>query len=130
MKELGHSECYLSTDKVNWVKHRGNFYYKTRYVEPFEDEYEECTYEQLDNSTWNFWTHEPWLFNKKEYKEIRYFNGDESFKVYPGEKVYQKKVWCKDTHSESFDYLSKHMNADEFIEYLKDKGLNTCPIIK
>lgn len=129
MKELGHIEYYLSTDKVNWIRHCGIFYYKTRYMEPFEDEYKEWTYEQLDDDvTWNFWTHKPCLFNKKEYKEISYFCGNEPFRVYPGEKVYEKKVWYKNKYSKSFDSLSKDMDADEFIEYLKDNGLNVCPL--
>lgn len=129
MKELGHIEYYLSTDNFNWIKRYGCFSYKLRYMEPFEDKYTEWTYEQLDDdATWNFWTHEPWLFNKKEYKEISFFHGDEPFRAFPGEKVYQKKVWCKNTYSESFDYLSKNMDADEFIEYLKDSGLNVCPL--
>lgn len=33
-----------------------------------------------------------------------------------------------DTSSHSLEYLMKNLSADEMIEYLKDNGLNVCPI--
>ena len=33
-----------------------------------------------------------------------------------------------DTSSHSLEYLMKNLSADESIEYLKDNGLNVCPI--
>ena len=35
-----------------------------------------------------------------------------------------------DTSNHSLEYLIKNLSADEMIEYLKDNGLNVCPIVR
>lgn len=35
-----------------------------------------------------------------------------------------------DTSKHSLEYLMKNLSADEMIEYLKDNGLNVCPIAR
>ena len=35
-----------------------------------------------------------------------------------------------DTSKHSLEYLMKNLSADEMIEYLKDNGLNVCPIVR
>lgn len=40
------------------------------------------------------------------------------------------KTYKNDTSNHSLEYLMKNLSADEMIEYLKDNGLNVCPMIK
>ena len=35
-----------------------------------------------------------------------------------------------ETSNPTFEYLMKNLPADEMIEYLKDNGLNVCPIVR
>ena len=35
-----------------------------------------------------------------------------------------------DTSNHSLEYLIKNLSADEMIEYLKDNGLNVCPVVR
>lgn len=39
-------------------------------------------------------------------------------------------TYKNDTSNYSLEYLMKNLSADEMIEYLKDNGLNVCPIVR
>ena len=39
-------------------------------------------------------------------------------------------AYKNDTSNHSLEYLIKNLSADEMIEYLKDNGLNVCPIAR
>lgn len=39
-------------------------------------------------------------------------------------------TYKNDTSNHSLEYLMKNLSADEMIEYLKDNGLNVCPIVR
>lgn len=125
MKELGRVEIYFSTDKENWVDTNPFFKTRIRYTEPFDDYIEEYDYEDVEKAHCGFWLHTPWLLNRKEYKEVGF---EKQFRVYPNQKLYKKYEWNKLNYNASFDYLSRDMNTNEFVEYLKDNGLNVCPL--
>lgn len=127
MKELGWIEVYFSTDNENWT--HINYSDKLHYAQSFNNVITEFRYEDVE-SKYIFDLHKPKLFNKKEYK-YKWCGLYNEFRIYPNQKLYVKKVWVtSDSSNWSFDRLSRELNAEEFIEYLKDRGLNVCPINK
>lgn len=69
------------------------------------------------------------LFRKKEYKKYSNWFSYIDINVYPGDALLKKVTYDKIEEC-PFNYLSQKMKAQDFIEYLKDNGLNTCPIMK
>lgn len=127
MKELGWVEVYFSTDNENWT--HISYSDKLHYTQSFNNVITEFRYEDVE-SKYIFYLHKPELFNKKEYK-YKWYGLYNEFRIYPNQKLYVKKVWVTSDSSDwSFDKLSRELNAEEFIEYLKDRGLNVCPINK
>lgn len=66
------------------------------------------------------------LFNKKVYY---YYYDFTKYTFTDADTVTYYKIYEPSNFSYSFEDLSKYLNVDEFILYLKDRGLNTCPII-
>lgn len=65
------------------------------------------------------------------YKSIYYYNDDQYRTCWFKENDLATVTIAYVPHTSfiSFNKLSKQLPADEFIMYLKDRGLNTCPII-
>lgn len=128
MKELGYIDIFFATDREEkWNEVLGRSY--IRYLEPFEDELEVIEYEDLGNVTWLFSKNEknflPW---SKEYYYASDWKFDREMFIYPEDKIYKKKSWRKLRGTETFDSLATNMDHKDFIEYLKDNGLNVCPL--
>lgn len=125
MKELGRYITYYSVNKEKWTHiHTTSYIF---YAEPDKDEITEIKYEDLDMNNHKFMYHKPSLFDRKEYKYTDY-HWDYYYNVYPGQTLYIKKVWESIDFTCSFECLSREMRSDDFIEYIKDRGLSVCPI--
>ena len=128
MKQLGFLETYFSTDKEHQTKRTYLGNYNLNYLEPQKEVILEFPYENVDESGYTFELHKPWFFNCKEYKIRRWFHYDDHFIIKPGQTLYKKLAFEPLGYTMSYDELSKYLDADKFIEYLKDHGLTVCPI--
>lgn len=127
MKELGYIEIYFTTeDDKNWHRMLDNR--RIRYMEPFEDILEEIKYEDLSDGILFHKTKDsifPW---GKKCLYASDWDLSIPLRIYPEDKIYKKTVWNKINYSLTYNNLSENMNSKDFIEYLKDNGLNICPI--
>lgn len=128
MKELGYIDIFFATDREEkWYEVARRSY--IRYMEPFEDKLEVIKYEDLESKTCIFYKNNknflPW---SKEYYYASDWTLNKEMFIYPEDEIYKKTVWRKITYTETFDSLSANMDHKEFIEYLKDNGLNVCPL--
>lgn len=125
MKCLYRNELYVSTkNHINWIKliSRDKIYYgefPNECIETYE-------YDQLDSLD-NISFHKKSLFNRKEYKQYDDWWSYIILDIYPDDALLFKTTYIK-IENVSFEDLSKYMNVHDFIEYLKDNGLNICPV--
>lgn len=87
------------------------------------------TYEYLSNHiVWNMW-HDLTLFRKKPIIEVRYYDAWDSVTYRHFNTLSYKKIY-KEWENVSMEWLMKHASADQFIQYLKERGITACPIMK
>lgn len=129
MKELGYIDIFFATNKEEkWHEVLGRSY--IRYMEPFEDKLEKVKYEDLESIYYIIFDKTkdslfPW---GKECMYASDFRLNTPMWIYPNNEIYKKTTWRKLIGTETFDGLSANMDHKEFIEYLKDNGLNVCPL--
>lgn len=123
MKELGYVRTFLLDNKSG--KFIEDLSSRLKYAEPFDEKNFEVEYENIIGS---FDIHKPGIFDKREYKYRDLWHRDKIIIVKKGEKLIIKQVWEKRKFTYSFDELARYLSAEEFIEYLKDHGMNTCPM--
>lgn len=127
MKELGYIEIYFTTENdEKWHRMLDNR--RIRYMEPFEDILEVIKYEDLSDGILFHKTKDsifPW---GKKCLYASDWDLSTPMWIYPDDKIYKKTTWEKIKGTETFDGLASNMDSKDFIEYLKDNGLNVCPI--
>lgn len=124
MKTLYKIDKYVSNDGKNWYK--SEFGHRIYYGEPFDERVAETDYEEL-KEIYSFNFHKKSLFNRKEYVEYSNWLMRIYLKFNEGDKMYTKEKCVLDIDA-YFSELETHMTPNDFINYIKDKGLNICPI--
>ena len=85
------------------------------------------TYEYLSNHIiWNMWKDHT-LFRKKPMIEIRYVDAWDSVTYKHFNTLSYKRVY-KEWKDVPLKWLMEHASADQFIQYLKERGITTCPM--
>ena len=126
MKCLYVKERYITKrSDINWRR----LYSSDRvYYGEIPDEYiKTYEYDELDQLG-RISFHKKSLFNRNEYKNYSEWFSYIDLNIYPDDALMFKTVCKKIDSGYSFDYLSKEMSAIDFMEYIKDNGLNICPI--
>lgn len=125
MKCLYEKEKYITKrSDINWMEiYSSDRVYYGEIPDEYIETYEYDELEQLGRISF----HKKSLFNRKEFKNYSEWLSYIDINIYPNDALMFKTV-CKKVNGYSFNYLSKKMNAKEFMDYLKDNGLNVCPI--
>ena len=121
---------YVSVDGADWRRIDGG--HIIREEEPKEllildnatfDE----TYDYLSNHiVWNMWR-DCTLFRKKPVIEVGYSDALDSVKYKHFKTLSYKKVY-REWKDVPLSWLMEHASADQFIQYLKERGITTCPM--
>lgn len=117
-------KCVSTRNKINWrdIISSDTIYYG-ELPEEYIDTYE---YSELDELNYiSFYKKS--IFNRKEHKQYDNWWSYVKLDIYP-EDALLFKVNCKKVENVSFEDLSKYMDVQDFIEYMKDNGLNVCPM--
>jgi hypothetical protein len=69
------------------------------------------------------------LFGKKPTIEVNYYSACEPVTYKKFHTLSYKKV-VKEWTNVSLDWIMKHLSADRCIQYLKERGMTACPILK
>ncbi len=125
MKKIYKSLYYVSTDKKQWRRYYTNDV-MFHYLDIPENEilYQEFKYEDIN---FEHFEERITLFGKR-YKYIDSWYVEDYFSIKPEETLYLKKCYKEVENIFSIKELMNNLNADDFIEYLKDRGINSCPI--
>ena len=82
----------------------------------------------LQNYLRGVWNDET-FFRHKPTITVDYYSSFEPAK-YKHFKTISYKTVYKEWTNVTLDWIIKHLSADECIQYLKDRGMTTCPILK
>lgn len=125
-------ESYVSIDGSDW-QHIGADGYTARDDDPIEKmlfenfTFEQC-YEYLQGKGLDgIWRSET-FFRKKPMLYIG--DGYFSSSAYYSFNTISYKYVYKEWESVPLDWIMKHLSAEKCIQYLKERGITTCPIIK
>lgn len=69
---------------------------------------------------YTFWRHNPII-------NVRYFDTWDDVKYRHFDHMFYKREFEEWTNV-SFEWLAKYLPADQFIQYLKERGITTCPM--
>jgi hypothetical protein len=123
---------YVSIDGADWREVDSG--YKAADEEPANklildnasfDEAREYLSNHRIYSVWNDST----LFTNKPLIYIRYEDAWDQVS-YRHFKTISYKIEYKEWSNVSLDWIIKHLSADQCIQYLKDRGMAACPILK
>ena len=95
-----------------------------------DDVYDRCHYATVSSGWFNKWLNGvSGLQTGEKFREF-WVDGGFSVSIHKNNFVSFKIIttYENDTSNHSLEYLIKNLPADEMIEYLKDNGLNICPI--
>ena len=89
----------------------------------------ESAYNYLSHNTLNSVYRDTTLFRKKPVICVSYIYPLDSAR-YTNLRTMAYKTTYKEWSDVSLDWLMKNLSADECIQYLKDRGMTACPILK
>ena len=115
-------QCRLADDC--WIVSDGEPAYKyILFDKSFNEVREHLNNNNLDGirNDYTFWRHNPII-------NVRYSDVWEDVKYRHFDEMFYKREYTEWTNI-SFEWLSKHLTADQFIQYIKERGITTCPIL-
>ena len=80
------------------------------------------------NALRGVWNDETY-FRHKPIITVNYYSGFEPAR-YKRFKTISYKTVYKEWTTVSLDWIMKHLSADQCIQYLKERGMTACPILK
>ena len=125
-------KSYVSIDDADWQQ-VGSIGHIVRDDKPTEKVFfENFTLKQCHDylqekrldGIWSSYT----FFRKKPMLYIG--DGPLSSKAYYSFNTISYKYVYKEWESVSLEWIMKHLSADQCIQYLKERGITTCPILK
>ena len=125
-------KSYVSIDGEDW-KWVGYDNYAIRDDEPTETIlFENFTLEQCYEYSKGKCLEGIWRGETFFKKRPMLYIGDNWFDstVYKSLKTISYKCVYEEWKSVSFDWIMKHLSAEQCIQYLKERGITTCPILK
>lgn len=81
-----------------------------------------------NNHIWGVWNYET-LFRHKPIIAVSYYSNYEPVR-YKHFNTISYKTEYTEWKDVSFDWLMKHFSAEQCIQYLKERGMTACPILK
>lgn len=125
-------ESYVSIDGSDWW-HVGTDGHTTRDDDPTEKilfenfTFEQC-YEFLQGKGLDGIWHSKTFFRKRPMLYIgEWFYEAKSYTSF---NTISYKYIYKEWESVSLEWIMKHLSAEQCIQYLKERGITTCPILK
>ena len=97
-----------------------------------DDVFDRCHYATISSGWFNKWLNGVSGLQTGEKFRQFWVDGNIGVSVHKNNFVSFKIIttYKNDTSKYSLEYLMKNLSADEMIEYLKDNGLNVCPITR
>lgn len=124
MKKIGHTHIKFKNNDGEWHSLANK---RLCYDEPYETKQYSFSYEELVNgdSIFTEYFHETkkLLFPCKRYIYWRGWLTGESEFIYPGDTIVFELDWVPENDMSLYE-LMKKLNADDFINYCKDKGIS------
>lgn len=135
MKKVYYSNLLVRINRKEWLPlHWDNsFHYmeeeemiKESFIISIED------FEKL----WNFAKEKDWIFNRVSFLKKRFIFVDSIRTCDNDTKIFErdfvsfefKKAFREANKNLGIAFLADKLPADEFCEYLKDRGISTCPL--
>lgn len=97
-----------------------------------DDVYDRCHYATVSSGWFNKWLNGvSGLQTGEKFREF-WVDGGFSVSIHKNNFVSFRIIttYENDTSNHSLEHLMENLPADEMIEYLKDNGLNVCPIVR
>ena len=97
-----------------------------------DDVFDRCHYATISSGWFNKWLNGVSGLQTGEKFRQFWVDGNIGVSVHKNNFVSFKIIttYENDISKHSLEYLMKNLSADEMIEYLKDNGLNVCPIVR
>lgn len=123
-REVGYFSYEFSLDQIHWFEEVCG--YKRKYLlNPKEEELLITDYNGIDRYAFSYEDKDGFLglFGRP----IKVLSSwDDKFIIHENDTVYVRKRWHKDNLT--MEQLSHYLSADDFIQYMKDRGITICPM--